>query len=153
MEGSASRERRGCQAGEAKDVEDVALTGAQTEEPPSRPTHPEATRLEGRFELTREVGRGATGVVWGAWDRQTTETVAVKILRGEPFDAGGGARRRVPARGGERERARDPHTVRVVAHGETADGHGFLVMERLSGTTLAAGSGRRRRSRRRAPSG
>ena len=36
--------------------------------------------LAGRYQLHDEVGRGATGVVWRAWDRHRRRAVAVKVL-------------------------------------------------------------------------
>jgi serine/threonine-protein kinase len=37
-------------------------------------------QLAGRYELLDEVGRGATGVVWRAWDRRRRTYVAIKTL-------------------------------------------------------------------------
>jgi serine/threonine protein kinase len=36
--------------------------------------------LAGRYELRDEIGRGATGVVWRAWDRRWRIQVAVKVF-------------------------------------------------------------------------
>jgi serine/threonine protein kinase len=36
--------------------------------------------LAGRYELCHEIGRGATGVVWLAWDRRCRAYVAVKVF-------------------------------------------------------------------------
>jgi serine/threonine-protein kinase len=36
--------------------------------------------LAGRYELRHEIGRGATGVVWLAWDRPRAAYVAVKVF-------------------------------------------------------------------------
>jgi serine/threonine-protein kinase len=36
--------------------------------------------LAGRYELCDQVGRGATAVVWRAWDRRRRAVVAVKVL-------------------------------------------------------------------------
>lgn len=36
--------------------------------------------LAGRYELRDEIGRGATGVVWRAWDRRWRTHVAVKVF-------------------------------------------------------------------------
>jgi serine/threonine-protein kinase len=36
--------------------------------------------LAGRYELRDEIGRGATGVVWRAWDRRWRADVAVKVF-------------------------------------------------------------------------
>ena len=93
--------------------------------------------LDDRYELSQEIGRGSTGTVWEACDRTTSQTVAVKVL--EPhLLASKNARKRF-LREVETARAlHHPHVVEVHAHGETADGGGYLVMERLVGKTLAA---------------
>ena len=36
--------------------------------------------VAGRYALRDEIGRGATGVVWRAWDRRRRRAVAVKVL-------------------------------------------------------------------------
>ena len=46
--------------------------------------------LDARFELEQQVGKGAMGVVYKAWDRETKQPVAVKVMAGAG-DAQGGA--------------------------------------------------------------
>jgi eukaryotic-like serine/threonine-protein kinase len=93
--------------------------------------------LDDRYELSKEIGRGSTGTVWEACDRTTSEVVAVKVL--EPHLLASKSARKRFLREVETARAlRHPHVVEVRAHGETADGGGYLVMERLVGMTLAA---------------
>jgi eukaryotic-like serine/threonine-protein kinase len=93
--------------------------------------------LDDRYELSQEIGRGSTGTVWEACDRTTSHTVAVKVL--EPHVLASKNARKRFLREVETARAlRHPHVVEVYAHGETADGGGYLVMERLVGKTLAA---------------
>jgi len=46
--------------------------------------------LAGRYELLDEVGQGATGVVWRAWDRRRRTYVAVKTVDTRGADTGAG---------------------------------------------------------------
>ena len=39
-------------------------------------------KLDGRYVLKEELGRGAMGVVWRAWDPKLERSVAIKVLRG-----------------------------------------------------------------------
>src|SRR5689334_1229061 len=95
--------------------------------------------LDDRFDIRRQVGMGAMGVVYEALDRQTGKPVAVKVLRG---DARRSARRFV------REATilaelDHPAIVRYVTHGTSPRGETYLVMEWLEGQTLESrlGSG------------
>ena len=86
----------------------------------------------GRYEVTREIGRGATGAVYAALDPELGRVVAVKLLRG------GG--RRVLAR-----LRRDAKAIAGLAHpglvavydvGSFGDG-AFVAMEYVDGEPLA----------------
>jgi serine/threonine-protein kinase len=90
-----------------------------------------------RYELSTELGRGATGTVWEARDRTSDRLVAVKILHPSVLASNLGRRRFLR----EVELAgtlRHPHCVELLGHGEDDEGRAYLVMERLFGTTLAA---------------
>jgi eukaryotic-like serine/threonine-protein kinase len=90
--------------------------------------------LDDRYELSEELGRGSTGTVWEAWDRETSTVVAVKRFGPHVLHAPQARRRFL--REVDAARALDsPHFVRVLAHATTADGGAYLVMERLVGTT------------------
>jgi len=43
-------------------------------------TPPDGALINDRFRLLREIGRGATGLVYAAWDEQLDREVAVKVL-------------------------------------------------------------------------
>ncbi len=86
-----------------------------------------------RFEVERLAGEGGMATVYRTRDRETGETVAVKLLRG---DAGDHAERlmreaRVLAQLGH------PGIVRYVAHGTSGSGELYLAMEWLEGEDLS----------------
>jgi serine/threonine protein kinase len=95
------------------------------------------TTIANRYQLHRQIGRGSTSAVWEATDLATAETVAVKVLRSRLISSSS-ARRRFHREVRAASALRHPHSVDVRSHGETADGRGYLVMERLIGMTLAA---------------
>jgi tetratricopeptide (TPR) repeat protein len=74
------------------------------------------------------------GEVWKALDQQTGQAVAIKVLPGgDPEGAARFAREAQILAG-----ISHPHVVRYVAHGESAEGAPYLVMEWLDGEDLAA---------------
>ncbi|HEX7488703.1 MAG TPA: serine/threonine-protein kinase, partial [Anaeromyxobacteraceae bacterium] len=94
-----------------------------------------AGSVVGRFELVREIGRGAFGVVWEARDRQLGRSVAFKAVR-----AGGRAGLREQRLLQEAEAAaRLTHPNIVTLHDVGLSEHGpYLVLELLRGETLEA---------------
>jgi eukaryotic-like serine/threonine-protein kinase len=91
--------------------------------------------LAGRYRLDRRLGRGGMGVVYEASDLALERAVAVKVLRehllGNPEAA---ARFRLEAR--ISAGFAHPHVVTIYDFGIADDARAFLVMERLTGTTL-----------------
>jgi serine/threonine protein kinase len=92
-----------------------------------------AGEFAGRYTVERELGRGATSVVWLARDREHGRMVAIKVLR-EELAAGVTADRflrevRVTAQ------LQHPHIVPVLESGES-DGRLFSVLPYLDGGTL-----------------
>jgi serine/threonine-protein kinase len=75
--------------------------------------------------------------VWEARDRQTGEIVAVKVIQPLLLTSPGAERRFLREVASARS-LDHPHTVRVLAHGRTSEGSGYLVMERLVGSTLSS---------------
>lgn len=93
--------------------------------------------VAGRYELGAEVGRGATGAVWEAWDQQAGRAVAIKVLH-ERLLTSELTRRRFLREVELAGTLRHRHCVEVLAHGDDGEGRVYLVMERLVGTTLAS---------------
>src|SRR6266496_2953019 len=89
----------------------------------------------GRFEVEREVGRGGVGVVYRALDRETRQSVALKLIAVRGVDASEEARF---LREGKLLQALDhPHIVKLVAYG-TLDDAPYVAMEWLEGEDLSA---------------
>jgi tetratricopeptide (TPR) repeat protein len=91
--------------------------------------------IESRFALEERVGRGASGDVHRATDRQTGRTVAVKRLLPIHEDPLAVDRFRREAR--LLAQLDDDHVVRYVAHGIDATGRPCLVVEWLEGEDVA----------------
>ncbi|WP_437481607.1 protein kinase [Sorangium sp. So ce1014] len=92
------------------------------------------TVFAGCYVLERRAGAGGMGEVWKALDRTTGEAVAIKVLPGD--DPDGAARFTREAR--VLASLSHPDVVRYVAHGASADGAPYLVMEWLDGEDLEA---------------
>ncbi|HEU4535225.1 MAG TPA: protein kinase, partial [Polyangiaceae bacterium] len=93
-------------------------------------------QLGERFSVERQVGRGASGVVYRAFDEVTNEHVALKVIAGRGGDPEEEARF---AREGSILSGLDhPNIVRVVAFGTLEDGMPYLAMEWLEGEDLSA---------------
>jgi eukaryotic-like serine/threonine-protein kinase len=91
--------------------------------------------LSGRYRLETRLGRGGMGVVYAASDLLLERDVAVKVLREELVGNLESAERfereaRISAK------FTHPHVVTVYDFGVVSGSRGFLVMERLGGTTL-----------------
>ncbi|MFK7821705.1 MAG: serine/threonine-protein kinase, partial [Planctomycetaceae bacterium] len=88
------------------------------------------------FELLEVIGRGGTAVAYRAHDETLNRTVAVKLLAG--IDASGPGRRQQLMKEAEAAASLShPSIVRIYQIGETADGVPFLVMDYLSGGSVA----------------
>jgi tetratricopeptide (TPR) repeat protein len=95
-------------------------------------------RLGGRFAVEREVGRGAVGVVYRAFDLETQRTVALKVVASEagvaPEDEA-----RLAREGALLSNLDHPGIVKTVAFGVLDDtGLPYVAMEWLEGEDLAA---------------
>jgi serine/threonine protein kinase len=112
-----------------------------------RDTHPFALDdgvLAGRYELGAVLGRGAKGVVFRGRDRVLRREVAIKVLDRDGTDDDQASERwRQEARLGAR--ISHPNAVAIFDTG-VHDGQPFIVMECLSGETLATRIAERRLS-------
>jgi serine/threonine-protein kinase len=89
--------------------------------------------IGGKYRLLRRLGRGAMGEVWAAVNEDTEREVALKLITSPDPEL----RRRLKREGRAIGRLEHPHIVQILDLGETAAGEPFLVMQRLSGETLA----------------
>ena len=91
--------------------------------------------LGGRYELRGILGRGGMAEVRDGWDTRLDRPVAVKLLH-PAFSVQPDNRRRFETEARAAARLNHPHIVAVHDTGEHK-GAPFIVMERLSGRTLA----------------
>ncbi len=93
-------------------------------------------RIAGRYDITRVIGEGGMGVVYEAYDTQVDRDVAIKVVRRECLSD----HKFLTRFRREMEvttRLRHPSTIRVFEHGEAEDGRPYMVMELLTGESLA----------------
>lgn len=99
---------------------------------PKSPITPGAL-IAGRYRLLRQVGEGAMGAVWAARNDATSGEVALKLLlRPDPE-----LRQRLQREARAGALLKHRHILDVYDVGETDSGEPFLVMQLLSGETLA----------------
>jgi serine/threonine-protein kinase len=93
-----------------------------------------------RYRLVREIGRGASSVVYEAEHLDLGKRAAIKILEGGGDAKPGGADLHARFRKEARTLSRLSHEGLVAVHdvGQAADGRLFCVMELLDGETLEA---------------
>jgi serine/threonine protein kinase len=91
----------------------------------------------GKYEIRRELGRGAMGVVFEAWDPSIERRVALKTVRRDQLEGGEAQemldrfKREAQAAG----RLAHPNIVSVYEYGED-DGTAFIAMEYVEGREL-----------------
>lgn len=92
----------------------------------------------GKYEIRRELGRGAMGIVYEAWDPMIARHVALKTVRREQLERSEAEeilsrfQREAQAAG----RLNHPNVVAVYDFGEAADGTAFIAMEYVEGKEL-----------------
>ena len=93
-------------------------------------------KLAGRYDITNVIGEGGMGVVYEAYDTQVDRSVAIKVVRSECLSD----KKFLTRFKREMEvttRLRHPSTIRVFEHGTAEDGRPYMVMELLTGESLA----------------
>jgi serine/threonine-protein kinase len=97
----------------------------------------EGETLDGTYQLQRLVGEGGMGAVYEATHARLAGRYAIKVLLRDLSD-----RPEIRARFEREARItsllQHPNVVQVIDHNSTADGTSYLVMEFLSGESLAA---------------
>lgn len=86
-----------------------------------------------KYRLVRSIGAGSMGTVWAAEDIGTRREVALKLLSKSTPEL----RQRFLREVRLSARLSHPNIVRLLDAGETDDGEPFLVLELLSGESLA----------------
>src|SRR5262245_50409874 len=100
----------------------------------------------GRFIALATIGSGGAGVVLSAYDPELDRKVAIKLLRPEVGAADAEDRsRRLEHEARAMARLNHPNVVTVYEVGRV-DGHAFLAMELVEGTTLRGWQGARPRT-------
>ncbi|PRP89956.1 Serine/threonine-protein kinase PrkC [Enhygromyxa salina] len=93
-------------------------------------------QIANRYDITRVIGEGGMGVVYEAYDTQVDRDVAIKVVRSECLSD----HKFLTRFKREMEvttRLRHPSTIRVFEHGSAEDGRPYMVMELLTGESLA----------------
>ncbi len=85
----------------------------------------------GRYHLLEQVGAGAMGVVWGAWDPELDRRVAIKLVKTDLASA----RERIVREGQALAKLSHPNVVPVYDVG-VVDDQVYLVMEWVRGENL-----------------
>lgn len=103
---------------------------------PSLPPPPAPSEmLGGRFQIEREVGRGAVGIVYRAYDSERNRYVALKLIAHRGNDDGDALR--FEREGQVLGDLDHPNIVRVVASGTLPDRTPYIAMEWLDGEDLS----------------
>ena len=92
----------------------------------------------GKYEIKRQIGRGAMGAVFEAYDSVIERRVALKLLRVDVFEPGQMAdvRARFKREAHSAGRLSHPHIVTIFDYGEH-EGTPYIVMDFMQGKELA----------------
>ncbi len=119
----------------AKGVRDFGRDWTASPAPPSL-APPSGSTLGSKYRLERKIGEGGMGTVWLGVHLSLGINVAIKLMAPSLAETADYASFEREARAAAQ--LRDEHTVRVYDHGITEGGSPYLVMEYLSGESLAA---------------
>ncbi|MBI4751136.1 MAG: protein kinase [Acidobacteria bacterium] len=96
------------------------------------------TVLEGKYRLEEKIGSGGFGAVFRAIHLALNRTVAVKVFRPSRGNDSAEAVERFRLEGVSASRVNHPNAISVLDSGISTEGIAYLVMELLSGHSLAA---------------
>ncbi|MDB4937657.1 MAG: hypothetical protein JWP87_4629 [Labilithrix sp.] len=118
----------------AKGVRDAARDTARASRDPGVP--PTGTTLAGKYRLEKMIGTGGMGSVWLGVHLSLGVNVAIKFMNKLLAETAAYASFEREARAAAQ--LRNEHIVRIYDHGIDQEGLPYLVMEYLSGESLAA---------------
>jgi|GEM_PF-1412584 len=94
--------------------------------------------LSGKYQLEQEIGKGAMGAVWAAYDLTMNRRVALKaILPQAREQLTNDLRHRLLREARACGKLKHRHIVQIFDVGETPEGEPFIILELLHGQTLA----------------
>jgi serine/threonine-protein kinase len=94
------------------------------------------TTVAGKYEILSVIGHGGMGVVYKARHALVDRIVAIKMLQAQ-FTSDSLNFRRFQQEGKAASRLNHPHVITVYDFGISPNGQAFIVMDFLSGTSLA----------------
>lgn len=93
--------------------------------------------LSGKYRLEQEIGKGAMGAVWSAFDHSSNRRVALKaILPQAREQLSHDLRQRLMREARACRKLSHRHIVQMFDVGETPEGEPFIILELLQGQTL-----------------
>ncbi len=95
------------------------------------------TVLDNNYRLDFRIGSGGFGVVFRGTHIRLNRPIAIKVFRPQPGNDSPEALERFKREGMSACRINHPNAVNVIDSGVSSDGIAYLVMELLSGVTLA----------------
>jgi eukaryotic-like serine/threonine-protein kinase len=122
------------EAGDSTNADDTYQEHAGASAPPNAGRVVRGAVLAGKYRLELPLGQGGMAVVWSAYHLELEIPVAIKLLRGG-HDPRLAQRLKLEARAAAR--IAHPAIVRVLDVATMEDGDPFIVMELLTGETLA----------------
>lgn len=92
----------------------------------------------GKYEIRRELGSGAMGVVYEGWDQGIARRVAIKTVKRDQLDRAeaGEILARFQREAQAAGRLSHPNIVAIYEYGEETDGTAFIAMEFIEGREL-----------------
>jgi tetratricopeptide (TPR) repeat protein len=130
--------------GGQEDPDATAVLGAGADDEPQRERGLTVGELVGRYVLVGEIGRGAMGRVYRAYDPRLSREVALKVLGRAKANAAATAAR-VIREAQALAKLNHPNVVAVYDVGQSSERY-FIAMELVAGSNLVQWLGKERRS-------